>query len=149
MPDIAYNTGRVYHMPDDGQLFRSRWWTAADAAAAWGCAYGTARRWMCLHPDRCAYVPIKTRRARGAIYRLCIPAGSLKTIRALGNPCMLDPAWQRDMARRRWQRRADERARSARRKYDESDQEYNRRIAALAAASAAEEPPRHHRAHRD
>lgn len=137
------NDSHVYSMPADMQRFHARWWTASDAAIAWGCSYGTARRWMCLHPERCAYVPVKTRRAKAPIYRLCIPCGTPKTIRALGNPCMLDPEWQRSMARRRWQRKQDERLR---RKYGEDDRDYYRRIAAI---TITEEPPRHHRSHRD
>lgn len=97
---------RIFRLPEERQIFNTYWWTVRDAATAWGCSYGAARRWMCLHPEKTAFIPIKAPRSDAAIYRLCIASGTPKTISAKGNPRMMDPAWQREMSRRRWQKRA-------------------------------------------
>lgn len=91
-----------YQMPHEAAAFAAEWWTAADAARAWGVCPKTARRYMQRSGEDTAVVLLNVRTDRTRVVR-CVRAGTPRPAAvSRGNPRFSDPAWQRANVAKRW-----------------------------------------------
>lgn len=92
-----------YILPQDQERLSAEWWTAKEAAAAWGCSYSTAWHIIERHPYdvKMRWVEVVTK--RGGRIRHMIPAGTKKPItRGGGNPQIGNKDFQSKAAQKRW-----------------------------------------------
>lgn len=92
----------TYVLPQDAQRLRAEWWTAKDAAEAWGCSYSTAYHIIQRHPFEVKRQLVEVITPFGGGVREMIPAGRHRPItRGGGNP-RLTSEEQSKRAKKRW-----------------------------------------------
>lgn len=89
-----------YQLPHEARALRRDWWTAPQAARAWGVSPRTARRYFAgLDVVTVIAANVKTGRAR---VLHCVKAGTLRPAVRRGNPYFVQPEWQKANSAKRW-----------------------------------------------
>lgn len=90
-----------YQLPHEAEALGREWWTATQAARAWGVSPKTARRLFELSGEATTVIVRNVRTDRVRVLR-CVRAGTPKPASRKGNPYFADPDWQRANVRKRW-----------------------------------------------
>lgn len=90
-----------YELPRDRQQLKDEWWTASQAARAWGVSPKTARRVFESLDEVTGIHVIDVRRKTERVVQ-CVRAGTLRPPVRRGNPNFASPDWQRQNSARRW-----------------------------------------------
>lgn len=91
-----------YQLPHERRRLRREWWTAAQAARAWGVSPKTARRYFERLGEATLIMTIDVRTDRRRVLE-CVRAGTLRPPVRRGNPNFRNPDWQSANAARRWE----------------------------------------------
>lgn len=90
-----------YQLPHERALLKKEWWTATQAARAWGVSPKTARRTFETMDEVTSVLTINVRTDARKVLR-CVRAGTLRPPVRRGNPNMANPEWQRQQSAKRW-----------------------------------------------
>lgn len=99
--EVYQNTPR-YQLPHERALLKKEWWTAAQAARAWGVSTKTARRYFEQMGEATTVLTIDVRTDKRRALR-CVRAGTLRPPVRRGNPRFADSDWQRANSCKRWE----------------------------------------------
>lgn len=97
----VYKDTPKYQLPHEKEALRREWWTATQAARAWGVNAKTARRLFETMDEVTSVLTINVRTDARKVLR-CVRAGTLRPPVRRGNPRFLDPEWQQANSARRW-----------------------------------------------
>lgn len=105
---LASYPGKPFRVPYDRASLLKKFWPIRVAARKWGCTYRAARLYILRHPDIAVLVRVVSPSADKPRWIITVRAGTPKIPAMEGNPDMMDPEWQRRMARARWRRRREQ-----------------------------------------
>lgn len=95
----------VYKIPGERREFRRDWWRISDAAKAWGVSWTTAADWIAAAGRWMGSKRVLLVGQKRSFMVRCVPPGTGKPmLPGRGNPRMRESEFQREMARRRWER---------------------------------------------
>ena len=95
----------TYQLPEDEERLHAEWWTAQEAAKAWGCSYSVARHIYNRRKYEVRRHSVMLVSPRGVKVLQMVPTGTKKPpARLCGNPNMGKSDFARRAAEARWQK---------------------------------------------
>ena len=105
--DPAVQCMPSFVLPQDQERLERQYGRIRESAEAWGESFSTARRLIDAHPAEVGRQVVWIVTTRGASARVVVTRGAQRPQAQRGNPGFHDPASQKALAARRWQKAGD------------------------------------------